>query len=447
MNNSRFVTVSWAHIREHIKQIRPKFVEIVDCLSPDSSFNLYTASYPFGTIIGDEKDFYYPQDKNKLLTITELSPNIIADLSYAKNSIPMGMVLNNSTELYIENSSVCIPIRFSAPGNFYGLLREFGHQGSFHPSGLMRLSAGARSSFLIPNIGDATKYSNLRRDYKIKKNAPKDLFDHWALLKELHDNIYFNENLWTTTLLFFSEKWVKHIKNDKAWLELKLFLIEEEWRKNLFKINQSLYEIIFSLTQSKKNLKPNPYLADTARHLLSIAVGSSVGFVPAINEIAGPYKILQSVLLDSYGLKYAPTIMHPEYFNILQPSGHNSIYHSLNHPTKMAFAPKSRQESRMIQDMRELKDITMKFLDVLKDDAAGCKNTIAYNVLNSIDINFYHSKPDVQEELLLSTELPDRDPLLCKNMVNDTNLPFADSGAFIRGCVQISKKEMVTTGQ
>lgn len=434
--------ISWKDIRERISHIAPRLVGLIDALNPDDSFHLYLATYSFGQLIGDEKHLYYPIDEHgKLGTITDLSEQIKTDLAYAGNSIPMGMVLENSTELFIDDFGLCLPVKLLLPGTFFGLLRELEKQGSFHPSGLLKMSSGARSLFVVPSIADAVRYANLQRDYRIKTKSPNNLQDQHALFTELYNRASSSgENTWSSTLLYFSRKWVEKMQNDNVWKELKLYLLEDEWRNNHFHINQSFFELIFSLTQAKKNLKPNPYLADTTRYLLSVAVGSSPAFVAASNESAAPIKLFQQILLDSYGLKHSPLFMHPGYMKVLSDSSQQNVYYSLNYPITLSFSPKSRKVGRVITDLRELKHITTKFFDDLKGEGSMCKNTLAYKMINAVDIDYFHSKPDTHDEVLLSAALPEHDKWLCKNFVNNEAMPFADNGAFFRACVKVSKK-------
>ncbi len=430
----------WHEVREQIQLFSPQLVEIIDKLSPDASYPVYIASYPFGSIIGDETRLYYPLDNGELGALAELPKDIQSDLAYAGASIPMGMILSNATELYIEDFGVCIPHKLQIPGTFFGLFRELDAQhGSFHPSGLLKMTAGARSMFMLPNIGDNLRYSNLQRDYKLKtKYPPNDLYDHWKIFKDIYQNKATPENTWTASLLYFSKKWVDKIQNDKKWKELKLYLIEEQWRNNLYQMNSNFFELIFSLTQAKQNLKPNPYLADITRYLLSMAVGSSPGFVAASNEIAAPIKMIQKAFLDSYGLKYAPVIMHIGYLNSL----YDHVYYGLQYPITMAFSPSSRRDARTIIELRELKHITDKLLHDIKKPTSVCKNTIAHKVVNQIVVDFFHNKSDTLEEINLTSAMPLQDPWLQKSLVNDDIMPFADSGAFVRGCVRLSRSKV-----
>ncbi len=434
--------ISWKDIRERIHNLAPHLVNIIDALSPDDSLPLYLATYSFGQLIGDEKHLYYPMnEQGKLGTIADLSEQIKADFAYAGNSIPMGMVLENSTELFIDDFDLCLPVKLQLPGTFFGLSRELNKQGSFHPSGVLKMSSGARSLFVVPSIADATRYANLQRDYRIKTRPPNTMQEQHTLLTELYNrSSSINDNTWSSTLLYFSGEWVEKMKNDNAWKAFKSYLLEEERRTHNFFINQSFFELIFSLTQAKKNLKPNPYVADITSYLLSVTVGSSPGFVAASNEIAAPVKLFQKILLESYGLKYSPLIMHPGYMRVLSNTDINNVYYSLNYPTTLKFSPTSRKFGRVITDLRELKHITNKFFVDLKNPSSMCKNTLVYKIVNAIDIDYFHSKPDAHGEILLSEQLSNEDPWLCKNLLNDKNMPFADSGKFFRACVRISKK-------
>ena len=130
-------------------------------------------------------------------------------------------------------------------------------------------------------------------------------------------------------LLYFSEKWVRHIQCDPAWLNLKIYLHELAWAHFEYRRNYIYCDILFSRIQKKRNLKPNPYLIDTASHLYTTALGAAPGYAPACDDESLPVEILQQAYVESYGMKkYYPTIMQPTYFNFDQENI-LSVYYSL----------------------------------------------------------------------------------------------------------------------
>src|SRR5258708_4971587 len=102
--------------------------------------------------------------------------------------------------------------------------------------------------------------------------------------------------------MYFSEKWVNKIHNETSWMRLKLYLHEVAWRKFEYERNRIYYDMAFSLIQEKRNLRPNPYLTDTARHLFTTALGSAPGYVPANNDEALPIGFIQKAFVESYGM-------------------------------------------------------------------------------------------------------------------------------------------------
>src|SRR5580704_5442334 len=142
--------------------------------------------------------------------------------------------------------------------------------------------------------------------------------------------------------MYFSEKWMEKLHTDKSWLQLKSYLHELAWNAFEYRRNQVYYDIAFSMIQKKRNLKPNPYLTDTARHLFTITLGDAPGYAPATDNNSLPLHTLQKVLVDSYGMKkYIPTIMKPCVYNFEKDKF--PIYYSLQNPSTFAFSPKSRK--------------------------------------------------------------------------------------------------------
>lgn len=240
---------------------------------------------------------------------------------------------------------------------------------------------------------------------------------------------------WRSCILYFSEKWLSKLHDDRAWMKLKLYLHETAWRKFEYERNRIYYDIAFSLIQEKRNLKPNPYLTDTARHLFATAIGAVPGYVPACNEEAIPLRAIQKAFTESYGLKkYVPTIMQPAHFNFEKST--LPVYYSLQHPSTHVFSPKSRAMSNTIADMLELEYIMRIFREELASTANICSDTIIGSVAKRVAFNYFHNKSDRQKVIAASTSMPLTDPRFA-DLSNTT--AFAADAPFVRGCVSMRR--------
>ena len=146
---------------------------------------------------------------------------------------------------------------------------------------------------MLPNIGCLTNHINLQRDFHIQSPPPKLLYEHWHIFKEI---INYKNCDWRSCLLFFSEKWVNHLHQDKSWINLKMYLHELAWNHFEHRRNNIYYDIAFSRIQKKRNLKPNPYLIDTASHLFTTALGAAPGYAPACDDSSLPLESIRQVL-------------------------------------------------------------------------------------------------------------------------------------------------------
>lgn len=434
---SEIQKVYWEDIREDLKKTRSDFIALVDKLNPGKKLPLYKAFYPYGSIIGDRDFFYYPIN-NELKKLADTPSEIATAFKYAENKIPAGMILQNTAEIFVEFRDMTIPTSAYTPGTFFALPRSLDTSGfPYHPSKILVMTSGARSIFMLPNIGDASHHTILQRELNLKTQPPKTLSDHWKIFRSIASHKSLNCD-WNTCLLLLPGAWMEKIFKDKAWFELKQFLYEEAWRKSTFRRNQIYYDLAFSIFQNKKNLKPDPYLVDTAKHLLSIAVGSLPGFTPAINDGFAPIKLLEEVYVNIYGLKkYLPTIMVPHLFNYQDST--RPVYYSLQYPSTLVFSPTSRKISSTLHKMRELKYITDILFNELGASNSICSGTMVEKIASSIQLEFYHNKADRHDEIRLSHNIAKEDKNFLRNVSKkQPNAVFSESAPFVRGCVRIS---------
>ncbi len=437
------VKTYWSNVRARVAEVEPDFAKIVDALNPDHTFPLFLVYLPYGALKGDTTSSYLPDGKGTYYRLSDLNAphDIIKHLGYGKDGSPMGMVLEKQLEYFIDlkDKKITIPWLVYSPGQVFPFSTILGCQSDriYAPNGLLTVTSGTRSAFMLPNIGCNTNHVNLQRDFNIKKQAPKSLYDHWFIFKEIvrHDSL---DCQWNACILYFSEKWIDKLHNDKCWLPLKLYLYEIAWRKFEYERNRIYYDIAFSLIQEKRNLRPNPYLTDTARHLFTIALGTAPGYVPTFDEEALPTKLIQQIFVESYGLKkYIPTIMKPVHFNF--ETNKFPVYYSLQHPSTHNFSPKSREACSTLHEMRELEHIMGIFCDELSNNVGVCSDTVMGKVAKITKFNYYHNKMDSHNIVHASNNLFDTDPRFRTSLAKyqDNKVKFASDAPFVRGCVSI----------
>ncbi|RDI48069.1 hypothetical protein [Aquicella lusitana] len=446
-DNNGIIKVYWADIRERVAQAEPVFADIVDQLNPDKTFPLYLVYLPYGALKGDTTSSYFPDGKGGYYRLSdpEAPKGITKDLGYGSDGSPMGMVLEKQLEYFIDlkHKGITIPWLIYSPGQFFPFSTILGCKSRhvYAPNGLLTVTSGVRSTFMLPNIGCNSNYVNLRRDFNVQRQAPKSLYEHWYVFKEIIQSNVLNCH-WRSCLMYFSEKWVNKLHSDKAWISLKLYLHEVAWRKFEYERNRVYYDIAFSIIQEKRNLKPNPYLTDTARHLFTTALGGAPGYVPSCNNDALPANLLQRVFLDCYGLKkYIPTLMQPAHFDFEKSK--YPVYYSLQNPSTYVFSPKSREGSSTIVEILELEHIMNIFCEELANDSNICSDTIIGKIAKNVNFNYFHNKADRQAVIRPSSDIPFADKRFEAGSLNGEGSigKFAADAPFVRGCISIDSKD------
>ncbi|MCW8397565.1 hypothetical protein OQJ26_02020 [Legionella sp. PATHC038] len=444
------VKVLWTDVRQRVTEIEPAFAAIIDELSPDQTYPLYLAYYPYGATDADTQSSLFPHINGGYYRITdpEVPKDIIKHLGYSANKTPLGIVLDKEIECYIDlkNDNITIPWLVYKPGDIFPLSTVLSKVNDrvYAPNGLLSSTAGVRSTFMLPNIGATTNHSNLQRDFNIKSRVPKSLYEHWQVFREIVNSKIINSD-WRCCIMYFSEKWLISLHNDVKWKNLKQYLHELAWYRYEYERNRVYYDITFSIIQKTRNLKPNPYLADTAKHLFATALGAAPGYVPSIDNSALPLDVLQYVFIESYGLKkYIPTIMQPKHFNFERDCF--PIYYSLQHPATHVFSPRSRQVTSTIYEMRELEHIMSIFIQELSKDNALSSDTIIGKIAKSVEFSYFHNTQDIHNVMQSSLEILNIDSRFNNSQFakEQPGAIFAADASFLRGCVSIKTTKIPT---
>lgn len=434
--------VTWDAIRQEIAAVNPNFTKIVDDLNPGKEFCLYKVSYPFGATVLNRGLFHLPMENGEIVPITDprISAEFKSEFAYAKNALPLGIVLKNAYELFIDMPQYTLPIVAASPGSIFALWKQLEASPTFHPTNVFNINAGARSLFMLPNIGNLMSHKNLVRDFNISsKQRPAELLDHWHIFKAIAEH---QKSDWRLELLLVPGQWLEKATTDPAWYKLYLLLLEKAWSTSSYERNQIFYEFALSCVQANRNLKPNPYLLDTVRHLLSITLGATPGFKPATDDLLAPTELIQKAYAESYRLKdHAPILLQPAHFNIHEVDS-PSVYYSLQFPTTISFSPRSRQFTNTLYDLRELKHIIDILLQEISARKVYLEDTIMDMLPQQVQYDFFHIKADPIEEILPTIDMIAKDPNLLKILYANSSQEYSGTGAFVRGCVRIGHKNV-----
>ncbi len=436
---SRLEALIWQDVRCEVAAVNPKLAEKIDALNPDDSFVVYKAAYPFGSFVLKDGELQLPNQAGDLFPISssEIDYKVKENLSYTPN-MPIGVVLKHAGEIFWTVGKSIIPFRLMLPGRIFslwGMLQEPGT--SAHTGSMWYITAGARSLMMLPKISDETKYKNLRKKFRIQQRRLKTLSDQWLLFKDLAHSPLFDED-WTVELLYFSKKWFDHIKSDDAaWQLLKLYLLETAWRDTAVARNQVPDGCSFSKALNSRNLRPNPYLVDTVKYLYKIARRAYPGIKVAIDDRVAPIKRFQEIFDETYGLDYAPTMLHIDYFSPKDPL--NPVYYSLEFPTLPDFSPKSKKAASKLAELREIKHIQQIIEKYMLNNDLDIRTTPIYKLFSNIGCDYFHNDYDSYKEIRKTGELLELDASL-KNDVEKFKKPFCHAGLFFRGCVRIGAK-------
>jgi hypothetical protein len=442
------VKTYWENVRHRVSKAAPEFAKIVDGLSPNKSFPLYLAYYPYGDLKGDTISPFLPKINggNYRLSDENIPKDVRNDLGYGSTSSPFGMLLEKQLEYFIDlkHLGITIPWQVITPGSFFPLscILLINSNRNYSPNGILTAVSGGRSVFMLPKIGCFTNHQMLQRDYNVQSPPPKLLYDHWNIFKEII-NSNTTKKKWQSCVVYFSQKWVDKIHNDKAWHPLKKLLLELGWKKYEYERNHLYYNFAYSLIQNSRNLKPNPYLADTVSHLLTIAVGAVPGYAPACDNDLLPLDALQEAFVESYGQKkYIPTIMAPTHFHLENRKAH-PVYYSLQSPTTLSFSPKSRKLSSTIFEIRELKHLVDIFTNELAKEKNILSDTIICEAAKNVAFNFYHNNIDRHNLIEQSENLIHHDERFSAKHAfkSADNSIFACDSPFVRGCISIGLKK------
>jgi hypothetical protein len=424
--------IKWSIIRDEVYKVNAELAEKCDNFK-HKDYSVFKISYPYGVSIVNNGEFCLPTIEGKIIPINDdrVPEYLKKNLTYAH--IPLSIITHNSSEVFIKIQDRVISLNFLVPGDLFGLfeLMNLLHRTSTTDVPVWNVSAGVRSTFMIPSISNTNDHNKIKKKLGVDINMPLDLSDHWKTFVDIN-KYSSNKNCWYNTIIVFSNEWFQDQENE-AYINFYKYLVRQCWKQ--FQLLEDFTEFsslwsLFSHAINKRNLKPRPYLIDTIKHLILIAKGGGIGFKPALNDIALPKNLIQQVYLDDYGLKdYIPNIMQPTKFTKTE-----KVYYSLSFPTLLDSSPYFKNPPSIIEDQREIK----KLLDILIHTINQIENQ-TINPLKNIQFELFHSSTDPFGQILPSKNIAEYDSRFLEYHSNDKEQrSFCSSSSFFNGCIAIS---------
>ena len=405
---------------------------------------LYLSSYKYGETIGDNLGTILKNKNGAIYRLgqQETPDDILKNLGYGISNSPLMMILDKKFEwfIYDQINQRSFPIYIEGPGFFIGTKQLLSDKKAkvYISSSIMSCTAGTRSAFMLPNIGNQKNHMALQRQLGISHSPPKDMQDHWEVFKEIYSSAQPN---WQAKILFFSEKWVNSLKSDPKWVYLQRYLIKQMVKSWEHDKNYFFYNFAFSNAHSRKNIIKNPYLNETAKHLLGIAIGANLGFKPSTDNNSLPLTIIQNAYKDIYQLKQTPILMEPSKFDI-NLNSQLPVYYSLQRPIICSLEKQTKTEPRALVNLHYLNRILSKYLEAFLDNQNNgyYSGTSLQEIAEKIKFTYYHHAPQNTEKTIRpSINIEKEDHRFSFNASNQLNNKFPSDARFFRGCIEISK--------
>ncbi len=209
------------------------------------------------------------------------------------------------------------------------------------------------------------------------------------------------------------------------------------WSETSFMRDEVVFNFVVSRALTERNLKPNPYLTDTAKHIFTVGRGTSTGFKIANNNNSAPISFLREVFSTVYQLKFDPSFIHAGYLSDIEKT--NALYYSLETPSLMTFSPKSRNASNKMKDVREIKDIMKVISKYILENCDEIKIKPIHDLASQVSYDFFHSDEDVLHDLNCSKGLENLDKSI-NELTKNSKKEFCHTSPFLRGCITIKEK-------
>lgn len=433
--------LTWEEVRHKVAEVSKELADIIDNISPGKEFIVFQVSYPFGAKILDKNQFYLPTRHGSSIPINDhsIDSNLKSKLNYTHP--PLGIIVKNKTELFYDRHRKIFSLAILGAGLEIGITEHFGW---FPP---YTITSGARSIYMLPKISETLSHKKLKKRFEITESSPKHLYDQWQVFAQITNSNNFSSS-WLCEVIFLSTKWYESIRRKQGpWLQLATYISQKGWEHSEYSRRKAMLDMVWEVfvrSLNNKDLKFNPYVVDTLKHLIYISTSTIPASSPSIGaDEVGPLKTIQKIYEEpcGYGLKeYIATMMQPQYFSM---SKKLPVYYSLQLPTLLESLPKTKKITSVMDNIRELSELLNCFLNNQHQfwSKLIIGNTPFSNILNNLQIDYFHSDLFAYGDIIKSSlKMPEFDPNLIYDPTTGRKGVFASNSSFLKGCVRITAK-------
>jgi hypothetical protein len=406
---------------------------------PGKDFKLYKARYKYGTNILLQGKLQLPLSNGNTIDFNDCLVPVKLQQELSYSTFPIGIILNNSAEVFVELDSRIISLAIFERGIPLGLLETIESAHSYCFKNVWNVIAGSRTAFMLPKISDKFHHSRIQKALGCEQPPPRLPNEHFHNFVEIMNKTG-DQQEWYVDLLFFTSKWFEPDYNNLYWLRFYNYLQSYFLQYTAFSCRKSSFDFtlaLFSNILIKKRKKFHPQNFEKMKNLIVASLGIVPLFMPAINNDKAPVAAIQKIYREIYGLTYAPTIMVPYHFSFNQVS--SDAYFSLKYHNTFEIHPKTAENESLITDLCEINSLLTEFQNMLKSNHLQLHGSTIEKILLSTDFDFYHIDSQDYKKIKNTKELPEHDIRLIKQLNNDSFLPFPHTAPFFRSCVKLHK--------
>ena len=135
--------LSWNEARTAVKKVNAKMAKLIDDISPSQNHKVIRIRYYYGETIIDQGRFNLPES---LCSDEKLAAEVnkLLNIQLTNSCIPMGLLLNKSSEIFITSANQrIVPVKLLPPGTCFGLFELINHFAGIKSAPPWSVAAGA----------------------------------------------------------------------------------------------------------------------------------------------------------------------------------------------------------------------------------------------------------------------------------------------------------------
>lgn len=426
----RFIKkVDWADVRQLIEN--QELVSIIDEIAPGPDLSLFHVRYHYGDYILNESDLHIPDDAGELVNIKsdKIPKSLREEFRYNFYSNPVSYILSGSAELFTEFNDRIIP--------FHGLMHKGSIFGTWfilapsywtlEPTFNWKLTAGARSIFMLPKIANKSQHEKLVRELNLNLGPPKTLHEQFDLFQEISAQ---SPDNWHMDVLYFGGKWFENL-SDIKFIRLQNYFLKKAWQDSDFWRTRFIEDIMISFVQAHKGIIFDTHAIDRLRHIFAICAGFHKGLAITDDEAIAPIAAIKGAYQNVYGINFEPHIISLAHFDLTAPSP-APVYYSLNFENCQAFHPKSSSKESLLSELLNIDYVYHRFKKTLPQVVAKLDPSVLVKIFDEVQFQYIHAAASGRPGFITPQQL-------CQLDTRFVSTPFPENAPFLKAAVMISK--------